>query len=127
VFGLIQDDRHGIFQHRAAIAFHQSKNGQGPDFQTGQLGVHVATDLLRFAAVAPDDVDHSLIGAATLDKFNRRQPQPFLIYFCRAREIASRRAAADIDVVDDSGGDRDPATFGIDRFERDEIRQVLPA
>ena len=81
------------------IAIYQPHDGPRAHIQRGQLRRHIAADFLRLATVAADGGEDGFVAAARFNQLHGRQAKAFLEYFCRTREIAARRAAADINVM----------------------------
>ena len=97
------------------------------DVAGGKLRAQVAEHLHRQAHVLLDERHDGLVELAGLVELHRRDAQPFGVDLGRVRGVRSRDAPADVGVVADRAGEREPLALVIERLEDEDVRQVHAA
>ena len=97
------------------------------DLKRGELRLQVAPEDFRLADVLQDDVSYRPVELAAFDELYGRDTQALLKNLYRARAVAARRGAADIEMVAQRSDKADALPVLEDRLEGNDVRKMLTA
>ena len=109
------------------IARHDLGELRLADMAGGELGPQVAEQLDRQADVLLDERHDGLVELARLVELHRRDAQALGVDLRRVRGVRTGDAAADVDVVADGAGERQPLALVVERLEDEDVGQVHAA
>ena len=95
------------------------------DVKRGELRLQISPQNLRLADILQDDVADRLVELATFDNLHRRYSQAFLEDLRRARAVAARRGAADVEMVAQRADEPDAPAVAKHRLVGDDIGEML--
>ena len=111
----------------AAVFLHQPAVGALRRGAGGDLGAHVAGELVRHAAVLVHQPEEGLVRPAFLNHFQDRNAQTFLEDFRGVDRRAARRDAAHVDLVDQRRGVAFQFAIVEQRLDDIDVRQMHAA
>ena len=118
------------FLHRRLVGLEPVLLAEADDAPLGRdtariLRTQIAKAFARIARVVQEYVDDVLVENALLEDAHRRDAQALRIDVWHGRRIASRPAAADVDIMAAHSGIADDLPGEKDRLRHDEIGQVV--
>ena len=90
----------------------------------GDLGPHVAEDLLRHAHVGFDEAQQRGVGLTPVDDLGGRDPEPLLEDLGAVGRVAARDPPAHVGVVQDDGEERNPLVVLEHRPEHEDVVEM---
>ena len=124
---MVDDRRHEVADAVGAVAGDKLGELALGDVAGGELSAQIAEQLDRQADVLLDQREQGLVAHTLGIELERRDAQAFLVDLGRVRGVGPCDPAADVGVVADRGGEREPPAVVVERLEQEDVGQVHAA